>query len=471
MSDNQVASDTQVLLRELPSVDSLLRLPQAQELANRNGRGLTIEGLRFVLAAQRAAIQQGQAHKATPLSLVQSAGEWLETILASTLQPVINATGIIVHTNLGRAPLCRSAVDAIREIGGNYSALEFDLAQGTRGSRTVHCESLLTRLIGTEAALIVNNNAAAVLLMLTALCQGKQVLISRGQLVEIGGGFRVPDVMAQSGAHLVEVGTTNRTHLRDYEAALTEDTAAILVAHHSNFRIVGFTSQPSLHELADLARSRGIRLLYDQGSGALLDVTQFGLEPEPTVLDGIRAGADVVAFSGDKLLGGPQAGILAGDAAAIDLMKRHPLARALRPDKLCLAALAATLAHYLREEAETEIPVWRMIARPLLEIEAEAEEWVLRLRQRGVPAKSLDGRSVVGGGSLPGTSLPTRVVAIDVAHVDDFARALRTGETPVVGRIQGESFLLDPRTVLPEQADAVLEIVATCLSRTENEDK
>jgi L-seryl-tRNA(Ser) seleniumtransferase len=449
----------EALLRELPSVDSLLRLPLATDLSRQYGHGLTSEGLRYAVAAQRSAIRQGQGYVSMPALLLQGARDWLETILASSLQPVINATGIIVHTNLGRAPLCQSAIEAISEVAAGYSTLEYDFETGTRGSRSLHCEPLLTRLVGTEAALVVNNNAAAVLLMLTALCRGTKVVISRGQLVEIGGGFRLPDVMAQSGAQLVEVGTTNRTHLRDYEAAIDDDTSAILVAHRSNYRIIGFTGEPALPELAHLAHQRGIRLLYDQGSGALLDVTRFGLEPEPTVLEGVQAGADVLAFSGDKLLGGPQAGILCGAADVIGRLKKHPLARAVRADKMCLAALAATLKHYLTDQALTKIPVWRMIARPLPEIEVEAEKWATRLSEQGVQAKAMDGLSMVGGGSLPGTSLPTRVVAVEVEHVDEFARYLRSDKMPLVGRIQDESFLIDPRSVLPEQADRLIEIV------------
>jgi L-seryl-tRNA(Ser) seleniumtransferase len=285
-------------------------------------------------------------------------------------------------------------------------------------------------------------------------------------LVEIGGGFRVPDVMAQSGAQLVEVGTTNRTHLRDYENAISENTAAILVAHHSNYKIIGFTTEPTLTELAELARQDGILLLYDQGSGALLDTEPYGLEPEPTVLDGLAAGCDVVCFSGDKLLGGPQAGILCGRAALIDRIKRHPLARAVRADKMALAALSATLTHYLADQALTAIPVWRMIARPLTEIEAEAVAWANRLQAAGIAAQVMDGRSTVGGGSLPGTSLSTRLVAIKQPDVERLAADLRNHELPVIGRIQDDLFLIDPRTVQPEQVEHLLEAVTYhCVKR------
>ena len=369
---------------------------------------------------------------------------------------------MVVHTNLGRAPLSQAARAAIDAAAKEYSTLEYDIASGQRGSRTIHAEQLLTRLTQAEAALVVNNNAAAVLLMLTALCQSKEVIISRGQLVEIGGGFRIPDVMAQSGAALVEVGTTNRTHLRDYANAITENTAAILVAHHSNYKIIGFSSEPSLAELAALAHEHNLPLLYDQGSGALLDSTLYGLEPEPTVLDGLAAGADVVAFSGDKLLGGPQAGILCSRATLIAQLKQHPLARAVRADKLCLAGLAATLTHYLTENALTEIPVWRMIARPLAEIAAEADSWAVWLQGRGIRAVAVDGRSTVGGGSLPGTSLPSRLVAIQYTAPDQLADLLRQEKMPVIGRIQDGRFLIDPRTILPEQVEMLLQSLVNC---------
>ena len=375
-----------------------------------------------------------------------------------TLLPVINATGVILHTNLGRAPLSDATIKAMSAAAANYSTLEYDPATGRRGSRATHPEPLLRRLTGAEAALAVNNNAAAVLLMLTALCRGREVLISRGQLVEIGGGFRVPEVMEQSGARLVEVGTTNRTHLRDYAAAITADTAAILVVHHSNYKIIGFAGEPPLAELAALAHDRGLWLLYDQGSGAILDTAPYGLEPEPTVPEGLAAGADVVAFSGDKLLGGPHAGILAGRADLIDRARRHPLARAVRADKLALAALTATLDLYLTGR-ELAIPVWRMIARPLDEIAAEAERWAQQLRAAGIDATTAPDVSYVGGGSLPGESLPTRVVAIRVddmdGGVDELAARLRARPLPVIARIHDGRLLLDPRTVLPGQSKAV----------------
>ncbi len=449
-------TQAQDLLRSLPGVDRLLQMPVTELLAEQYGRSLTLAALRYSLDNRRQAILAGNGREPDADSLVQEARTWLENLLAPTLRPIINATGVIVHTNLGRAPLSRSALTAVQSAGGGYATLEFDLDSGKRGSRAVHAENLLIRLTGAEAATAVNNNAAAVLLMLTALCSGREVIISRGQLVEIGGGFRIPDVMAQSGARMVEVGTTNRTHLHDYERAVTENTAAILVVHHSNYKIIGFTTEPPLADLADLACRHNILLLYDQGSGALLDTAPYGLEPEPTVLDGLQAGCDVVCFSGDKLLGGSQAGILCGRGGLIGQIKRHPLARAVRADKMALAALSATLAQYLTDRALVDIPVWRMIARPLPEIEAEANQWAARLQEEGVAARVIDGRSTVGGGSLPGTSLPTRLVAVEQADVESLAAALRGHSLPVIGRIQDDLFLVDPRTVLPEQAEALL---------------
>ncbi len=450
-------AEKQGLLRQLPSVDKLLRLDAAAPLITLYTHPLVTEALRVVLAETRAGLNNGLTAIPADEFLLQQAHNWLELLTRPTLRPVINATGVIVHTNLGRAPLSAAAIAAIQAVAQGYSTLEYDLDAGQRGSRTVHAEKLLTRLTEAEAALVVNNNAAALLLMLTSLGQGREVIISRGQLVEIGGGFRVPDVMAQSGAKLVEVGTTNRTHLRDYANAITENTAAILVAHHSNFKIIGFTTEPSLAELAELAHQHNLPLLYDQGSGALLDTSVYGLDPEPTVQTGWQAGCDVVAFSGDKLLGGPQAGILVGRADLLAKLKKHPLARAVRADKLCLAGLTATLLHYLKGEVPTHIPVWQMMAMPLAELERRAAAWCTHLTAHNIAAEVIVGESTVGGGSLPGTMLPTRLVAVKSEKVDAFAAALRQATFAIIGRIAEDRFLLDPRTVLPEQDAPLLE--------------
>jgi L-seryl-tRNA(Ser) seleniumtransferase len=445
-------------LRRLPAVEKLLSSDEGLRLTAVYGRALVTEAIRSQLDRQRQAILAGQNSLLADAELLQATESWLAEALAPALKPVINAAGVIVHTNLGRAPLSAAAIRAVQEAAG-YSALEYDLRAGERGSRTVHAERQLTQLTGAEAALVVNNNAAAVMLMLAALCPARDVIISRGQLVEIGGGFRIPDVLAESGARLVEVGTTNRTHLRDYAWAISGATGAILVVHHSNFKMIGFTAEPSLAELAELARENFIPLLYDQGSGALLDTAVYGLDPEPLAQEAIAAGVDLVAFSGDKLLGGPQAGVICGKANLVAELKRHPLARALRADKLCLAALSATLNSYLTGKAVEEIPVWRMIARPLADLAKQAEEWAAHLRANGVEAATVDGRSTVGGGSLPGTSLPTKLVAIDHAAPDELAALLRRRPLPVIARIQDGRLLLDPRTVLPDQEAALLEAV------------
>ena len=457
---NGQAAERQALLLLLPSVDALLKTPESILLQEEHGRSQVVNSLRAVLEESRDSIQKGEVSQ-TPsaVDFVRQAATRLEKTLSTTLYPLLNASGVIIHTNLGRAPLSKAALSAIQEISAGYSNLEYDTQAGKRGSRSGHAAEFLRSITGAEEALVVNNNAAAVLLMLTALCRDREVIISRGQLVEIGGGFRIPDVMAQSGARLVEVGTTNRTHLHDYRQAVTADTAAILVAHHSNYQIVGFTSEPDLRDLAELARENNIPLLVDQGSGALIDVTQFGLQHEPTVIDCLHAGVDLVAFSGDKLLGGPQAGILCGKSNLISIVKKHPLARAVRADKTCYAALSATLLHYLRDEALEQIPVWQMIARSTQDIKAEADDWVNRLQEAGITAQAVDGRSRVGGGSLPGSSLPTTLVAITSEDAEGLGQRLRTADCPVISRIQDNRLLLDPRTILPSQAEDLLSIV------------
>jgi L-seryl-tRNA(Ser) seleniumtransferase len=345
-----------------------------------------------------------------------------------------------VHTNLGRAPLSKAAIHSVAEIGGGYSTIEYDLSRGKRGSRGTHSEALLCRLTGAEAAFVVNNNAAAVLLALTALAKRRTVIISRSQLIEIGGGFRVPDVMKQSGAKLVEVGTTNRTHLRDFEAALDDKTGLILLAHHSNFRIVGFTTEPSLDELIELGARFNTPVFHDLGSGALLDTAEFGLGHEPTVQESVAAGASLIAFSGDKLIGGPQAGILVGQKSLINKLRKHPLARAIRPDKMCLAALAATLHHYLKDEATQEIPLWQMIAAQPETIKTRAQNWAEEIGTGEV----IVGQSTVGGGSLPEETQPTWLLSLRVKKPDTFASNLRRWSPPIISRILDNQIVLDP---------------------------
>lgn len=438
-------------LRALPSVDQLLQSGQAAEWIDTYGRPLTVDALREALAAARAGVQSGHPVPAFD-DLLNNAHNLLQTWLAPTLRPVINASGVVLHTNLGRAPLSRAALAAIQQTASAYNTLEYDLARGARGSRSMHAEALLTRLTGAQAALVVNNNAAAVLLALSALAKRRRVIISRTQLVEIGGGFRVPEVMAQSGARLVEVGTTNRVHLADYEAALSETAAMVLHAHSSNFRIIGFTTEPALAEVAALAHRQGVPFIDDLGSGALLDTARFGLSHEPTVQESLAAGSDLVCFSGDKLLGGPQAGILIGHSDLIAKIKKHPLARAVRADKLCLAALSATLAHYIKDEAEREIPIWRFLAQTPDQLERRASAWAAALGRGEV----LAGKSTVGGGSLPEETLPTRLFALKVRQPNAALARLRQADPPVIAYIENDYVLLDPRTVLPEQEEDLL---------------
>ena len=451
-------------LRELPSVDRLLGLEAVQELIGAFGREQVVAALRRALEEAREEVIMGGAVP-DAAKLAQRAGRRLETALSPTLRPVINATGVIIHTNLGRAPLSKAAREAMDAVSRGYSTLEYDVEAGARGHRTLHAERLIRALTGAQSALVVNNNAGAVLLALTALAAARGAIISRGQLVEIGGGFRVPDVMEQSGARLIEVGTTNRTHLRDYVRGLerNEDAALILRAHHSNFRVVGFTSEPSLEELVALGDERSVPVVDDLGSGALLDTSQFGLAHEPMVQESVEAGAAVVCFSGDKLLGGPQAGILVGKADTVDPLKTHPLTRALRPDKLCLVGLQETLLHYLRGEALEEVPVWQMIATPLEEIERRAGLWQTAVQQGGIEAEVVDGESTVGGGSLPGETLPTKLLALSVEHADDVARALRRADPPIISRIEDGRLVLDPRTVRTEEATGMLGAVVAAV--------
>ena len=445
-------------LRDLPSVDRLLQAAATAGLESRFGRALTLQALHETLDEARGLIRGG-GPPPDETTLMAEAARRLEVWLAPTLRPVVNATGVILHTNLGRAPLSRAATQAMLDVAGGYSTLEYDLATGKRGSREAHAEALLRRLLEVEAALVVNNNAAAVLLALAALARRKEVVIARSQLVEIGGGFRIPDVMKESGARLVEVGTTNRTHLRDFEAALTGRTALLLRAHHSNFRIVGFTTEPELSEMVALARQHALPVVDDLGSGALLDTAVFGLAHEPTVQESLRCGAALVAFSGDKLLGGPQAGILVGDREQIERLRRHPLARAIRPDKLCLAALAATLAHYLRGEATREIPVWRMIAARPEDLRSRAAAWAATLQSGAI----LQGRSTVGGGSLPEETLPTWLLALVTPQPNRMMDRLRLSATPVIARVEEDRLVFDPRTVLPEQEETLLAGISAAL--------
>ena len=451
--------NTQGELRNLPSVDRLLQVGSVARLAERWGHGLTVDAAREVLDAAREAVLGGET--CPPQSaLARNVEDRLALRLRPTLRPAINATGVIVHSNLGRAPLSAEARAAMDAVALGYSNLEYDLETGRRGSRYVHAEEILCTLTGAQAALVVNNNAAALLLILMAFAQGRSVIISRGQLVEIGGGFRIPDVMRQSGATLLEVGTTNRTYTRDYEAAITGETAALMRVHRSNFRLIGFIHEPTLSDMVALAEDRNLLLFDDLGSGTLLETTAFGLVHEPTIQESVAAGVSLVSFSGDKLLGGPQAGIILGRADLIAQIKRFPLTRALRVDKTTLAGLQATLRHYLLGEAVDKVPVWRMISQTEDALGERANAGVQSLTNLGVPAQVVPGRSAVGGGSLPGETLPTRLVALAVDSAQAVAARLREAEPPVVARIEDDRLILDPRTVLPQQDEILWQRVA-----------
>ncbi len=426
-------------LRALPSVDALLRSEGADDLIQRHGRPAALAALRIALNEARAG---GEARTAE--ELMARASDLLGA--GPSLRPVINATGVIVHTNLGRAPLASAAIDRVGAVAAGYSTLEYDLEAGSRGSRHDHLSPLLSELTGAEAGFAVNNNAAALVLCLSAVAAGGEVLISRGQLIEIGDGFRIPDILAQSGARLVEVGTTNRTRLADYAQAVTEQTRAILRVHQSNFRMVGFTDQPSVGELATLARS-GITLIDDLGSGALLDLP--GTLDEPTARSSVEAGADLVCFSGDKLLGGPQAGIVVGRAGAINRVKRHPMARAMRIDKLSLAALEATLELYRNPAAAVEqVPVLRMAGEPAERVRERAE----RLRER-LGGEVVATTSRVGGGALPLLEIESWACALPGG--EELAARLRAAEPPVIARVQEGRVLLDCRTLSDAECDLI----------------
>jgi len=449
-------------LRDLPSVEELLQTTSAAELIVQYGRPLTLTAIRDTLEKIRARFSSGQITALPPNDLILAQAESLLSVWTTpTLRSVINATGVILHTNLGRAPLSDATIRAMDAVSRGYSNLEYDLEKGQRGSRLVHAESILQKLTGAESAIIVNNNASAVLLVLSALGNKKRVIISRSQLVEIGGGFRIPDVMKQSGAKLVEVGTTNKIRLQDYETALLEKSVVIMHVHPSNFKIIGFTEEPQLKEVVDLAHKASVFVVDDLGSGALIDTAKYGLMHEPTIQESIAAGVDVVCFSGDKLLGGPQAGLIVGKKELIDKIKKHPLARAVRADKVCLAGVTATLLHYLKDQAEREIPVLKMMSITPKQIKGRVEAWINELGRGTV----VEGESTVGGGSLPGESFPTFLLSLSVKSPDRFMKKLREQNPPIIARTMNDKVLLDPRTVLLEQEGALLLGLKMCLRR------
>lgn len=446
--------------RDLPAVDELLQNHTLRDYERRVGRAVVLDAVRDTLDAVRADIRAGR-QAPMPALLIDAITVRIDASVRPTLTRVLNATGVILHTNLGRAPLSQDALKAIQDTALGYSNLEYDLATGERSSRHDHAQALIRRITGAQAALVVNNNAAAVMFILRAFAEQREVIISRGQLVEIGGGFRVPDVLSQSGAHMVEVGTTNRTHLADYENAITPNTGVLLRVHPSNFRVIGFTEEVSLAELSALGRKHNVPVVDDLGSGALIETTAYGLAHEPMPQESLTAGADLVAFSGDKLLGGPQAGIIVGKSEYISKLGKHPLARALRVDKLTLSALQATLLHYLKNQAPQKVPVWQMISAKIETLETRANAWADRWKKFGLDAAVVETLSTVGGGSLPGETLPTRAVALNVTSPDTFVAALRANYPPIIARIENNRVVLDPRTILPHDETALLDGVET----------
>lgn len=454
-----MGDERQKSLRSLPSVSELIAAPELAEVRANLRDDIVIGAAREAQERARKAIMGGELDAGSHLAA--DLARELSVLARDPVRAVINATGVIVHTNLGRAPVSAAAAAAMAEAAANYLPLEMELETGARGGRGDEVDTLMRALIGAERTLVVNNNAAAVTLVLAAVAAGRGVVVSRGEAVEIGGGFRIPDVLRQSGARLIEVGTTNRTYRRDYEHAIDETTAALLKVHASNFLVLGFTAQPSIAELAALAHERGILALEDVGSGCLIDTTRYGLSPEPMLAESLTAGADLVMASGDKLLGGPQAGLILGRAEVVEQVARHPLARALRADKSALAGLAATLRHYLRGEAEERIPVWWSISRSPDWLRERVEMWMAALGTGEVR----ETEAVVGGGALPGRTLTSFALTLKDSHsgAAALAKRLRLGAPAVVARVEDEAVLVDARTVLSGQDDQLVRAISAAM--------
>jgi len=462
------------LLRQLPQVDDLLRHPELAPAVDPLPRLLAAAVVRRILAEARRTINASPPEALPPqldeTVLLHNLREALCAAAKPMLRRVVNATGVVIHTNLGRSPLGAACLEQLLEVASRYNTLEYDLARGARGSRQDHLEGLLQELTGADGVLVVNNNAAAVLLALNTLAPGKEVVISRGQLVEIGGSFRLPEIMAASGAILREVGTTNKTYLKDFEKAITSETAVLLKVHPSNFRILGFTHEVTLAEMVDLGRRYDLKVVEDLGSGCLVDLSRYGLEKEPTVQETLKAGADLVLFSGDKLLGGPQAGLILGNRDVVGALRKNPMTRALRPDKMTLTALEATLRLYLEEpRALTEIPTLRMLTRPVAELDRQARALARRLRRRfgarfKVEVVESEGRA--GGGALPQATLPSRALALTIPPLapQELEARLRQAVTPVIGRVERGVVVLDLRTMLPGDQEALMAALEEVLA-------
>ena len=446
--------------RDIPSVSSVLEDERVKRLVSEYTHAAVLDVIRREIASAREAIRNGEG-TGRMSDLVGAIEREASKRWRSWPVQVINATGVVLHTNLGRAPLSTETISAMQTALAGYTDIELDLESGTRGSRQAHLSHILCQLTGAEAALAVNNNASAVLLGLTAVASGSEVIVSRGQAIEIGGGFRVPDVLSQSGVTLVEVGTTNKTYVRDYEEAINENTGALLVVHASNFRVTGFTDTPELRELVELGRSRNLPVLHDLGSGCLLDSSDFGLAHEPMPQESVAIGSGLAFFSGDKLLGGPQAGIMVGDGRLVSQASKHPLARAVRIDKVTLAGLVATLMHYVKDEVTEKIPIWAMLSQSQDVLDGRVQRWLEAIGQGEL---LVDGESTIGGGSLPGETLNTTLLGLRLDDPESFLALLRSSTPPVIARIQDQCVLLDPRTVLPQQDNQLIAVVQQSLA-------
>jgi len=466
------------LLRQLPSVDELLKEDCVKTWLGTHARALVLDAVRTAIDRKREQIlRPAKGSPAVDLSM-QAILDSIETVLADlsrpSLRPLINATGVVVHTNLGRSLLSEEAIKRIIEVNRSYSNLEYDVKAGERGKRYTHIEGILRRLTGVEAATAVNNNAAAVLLCLNTLARGKEVIVSRGELVEIGGSFRVPEVMERGGAILREVGTTNKTHLKDYEKAINPNTGLLLKVHTSNYKIVGFTKEVTPEELVTLGKKHDLPVMWDLGSGSFLDLASYGIGNEPTVKQAVDAGVDVLTFSGDKLLGGPQAGMILGGKKWLDLIRSNPLARALRIDKMTLAALEATLTQYLdMEKATREIPTLWMLTQPMSEIQRKADmlaQGLAALGDKSLAITVQDDLSQTGGGALPTGKLPTKVVAVShkTVSANQIESGLRLGKTAVITRIKEGMVLFDPRTLNDGEIGSIVEAVKAIFAATDD---
>ena len=447
-------------LRQIPSVEKVLESPELHRDIDKFSHTLVVSAIREAIKTARREIAKSKE----PVSLYSIIGKTkdiLRDLTSSALQPVINATGVILHTNLGRAPMDEESLSFIQEVSANYNNLEFDLKEGKRSKRGIFVEKLLCLLTSSDAALVVNNNAGAVLLILTAMAKDKEVIVSRGELVQIGGGFRIPEILSLSGATLKEVGTTNHTTVSDYTRAITRRTALLLKVHQSNFKMIGFTERPSIHDLVKLGKKHKLPIVEDLGSGVLLRTEDFHLTHEPTMTEALSAGADLICFSGDKLLGAPQAGIILGKRKYVEVLRKHPLHRALRLDKMFLAGLEKVLLHYLKGEATKRIPVWQMISTPLEALLARAGRIADVLKTSGIEISVKKSHSTIGGGSLPGEILPSMTISVNrpVISANRQSQLFREQTPPVIGRIEDQKFVLDLRTVFPHQDESLISAI------------